>query len=60
MNTFGRLVYMFICTELIEDTGRAPGLISGMWEYFCPGWDKFESWDFFHTFYEVMTSLSYF
>ena len=23
-------VYMFICTELIEETGRRPGLIFGM------------------------------
>ena len=28
---------MFICTELIEETGRAPGLIFGMWENFWPG-----------------------
>ena len=26
---------MFICTELIEETGRPPGLIFGMWEYLC-------------------------
>ena len=25
---------MFICTELIEETGRLPGLIFGMWGYF--------------------------
>ena len=25
---------MFICTELIEETDRPPGLIFGMWEYF--------------------------
>ena len=31
-NTFVRLVYiyMFICTELIEETGRSPGLIFGL------------------------------
>ena len=34
---------MFICTELIEETGRAPGVISGMWGYSWPGSDKFES-----------------
>ena len=28
---------MFICTELIEETGRPPGLIFGMWGYFWPG-----------------------
>ena len=33
---------MFICTELIEETGRPPGLIFGMWGYFRPGSDKFE------------------
>ena len=33
---------MFICTELIKGTGRPPGLIFGMWEYFWPGSDKFE------------------
>ena len=25
---------MFICTELIEETGRPPGLIFGMWGNF--------------------------
>ena len=30
---------MFICTELIEETGRLPGLIYGMWGYFWPGSD---------------------
>ena len=25
---------MFICTEWIEETGRPPGLIFGMWGYF--------------------------
>ena len=24
-------IYMFICTELIEETGIPPGLIFGMW-----------------------------
>ena len=28
-------VYMSICAELIEETGRPPGLIFGMWGYFC-------------------------
>ena len=46
---------MFICSELIEETGRPPGLIFGMWGYFWPGSDKFESWKFFHTFDKVMT-----
>ena len=27
-------IYMFVCSELIEETGRPPGLIFGMWEYF--------------------------
>ena len=27
-------IYMFICTELIEETGRPPGLIFGMCGYF--------------------------
>ena len=48
-------IYMFICSELIEETGRLPGLIFGMWGYFWPGSDKFESWKFFHTFDKVMT-----
>ena len=39
-----------ICTGLIEETGRPPGLIFGMWEYFWPGSGKFESWKNFHTF----------
>ena len=46
---------MFICTELIEETGRPPGLIFGMWRYFWPGSDKFELWNFFRTFDGVMT-----
>ena len=46
---------MLICTELIEETGRSPGLIFGKWEYICPGSDKFEFWNFFHTFDGVMT-----
>ena len=25
---------MFVCSELIEETGRPPGLIFGMWGYF--------------------------
>ena len=36
--------YHYLCTELIEETGRPPGLIFGMWGYFWPGSDKFESW----------------
>ena len=48
-------IYMFICSELIEETGRPPELIFSMWGYFWPGSDKFESWKFFHTFDGVMT-----
>ena len=48
-------IYMFICSELIEENGRPPGLIFGMWGYFWPGSDKFESWKVFHTFDGVMT-----
>ena len=46
-------IYMFICTELIEQTGRPPGLILGcgdifgMWGYFWAGSDKFEFWNYF-------------
>ena len=46
---------MFICSELIEEVGRPPGLIFGMWRYFWPCSDKFESWKKFHTFNKVMT-----
>ena len=35
-------VYIFICTELIEETRRPPGLISSMEGYFWPGSNKFE------------------
>ena len=48
-------IYMSVCSELIEETGRPPGLIFGMWGYFWPGSDKFESWKTFHTFDGVMT-----
>ena len=27
-------IYMFVCSELIEETGKPPGLILGMWRYF--------------------------
>ena len=27
-------IYMFICSELIEETGRPSMLIFSMWEYF--------------------------
>ena len=46
---------MFICIELIEETGRHPGLIFGMWRYYWPGTRKFESWKNSHTFDAVMT-----
>ena len=29
-------IYMFTCSELIEETGRPTGLIFGMWGYFWP------------------------
>ena len=48
-------IYMFICSELIEETGRPPGQIFCMWGYFWPGSDKFEFWKIFHTFDGVMT-----
>ena len=48
-------IYMSVCSELIEETGRPPGLIFGMWGYFWSGSDKFEFWNIFHTFDEVMT-----
>ena len=46
---------MFICTELIEETGRPPGLIFGMWGYFYPGSDIFEFCEIFQTFDRVTT-----
>ena len=46
---------MFICSELIEESRRPPGLIFGLWRYFLPGSDKFEFWKKFHTFDGVMT-----
>ena len=46
---------MFIFSELIEETGRPPGLIFGMWGYLCPDEDKFESWKQVHTYDGVMT-----
>ena len=53
-------IFMFICSELIEETGRPPGLIVGMWRYFSHGSEKFEFGKFFHAFDGVMTYLSYF
>ena len=47
---------MFVCSELIEETGRPPGLIFGMWGYFWPGSDKFESWKKIHTFDHILNS----
>ena len=46
---------MFICSELIEETGTPLGLMFGMWGYFWPGSDKFVSWKKPHTFEGVMT-----
>ena len=48
-------IYMFVRSELIEETGRPSGLIFGMWGYFWPGSDEFEFWNFFHTFDGVRT-----
>ena len=48
-------IYMFVCSELIEETGRPPVLIFDMWGYFWPGSDMFEFWKKFHTFDGVMT-----
>ena len=41
---------MFKCTELIEETGRPPGLIFGMWGYFglvrtSSSFEKFYTFD---------------
>ena len=47
---------MFICTELIQETGRPPGPNFGMRGYFWPGSEKFESWKNCHTFDGVMTN----
>ena len=52
---------MFVCSELIEETGRPPGLIFGMWGYFWPGSDKFEFWNFFrncHIFESVKNHIN--
>ena len=46
---------MFVYSELIEETGRPPRLIFGMWGYFWPGSENFESWNFFRAFNKVMT-----
>ena len=40
-------IYMFICSELIEETGRPPELIFAMWGYFWPGSDRFSIGIFF-------------
>ena len=45
---------MFICSELIEETGRPPGQIFGMREYFWPGSES-ASLGKIHTIDEVMT-----
>ena len=47
-------IYMFIFTELIEETGRTR-VDFGMGEYFCPGSDKFEFWKKIRPFEEFMT-----
>ena len=47
-------IYMFIFTELIEETGRPLGLIFGMWGYFWPGSDKFEFWKNFTHLTELL------
>ena len=46
---------MFICSELIEETGRPPGLIFGMWVHFWSGSDNLDFWKNSNTFDGVMT-----
>ena len=46
---------MYICAESIEETGRPPGDIFGMWGYLWLGSGKFECWKKIHTFEGVMT-----
>ena len=46
---------MFICTELIDETGTAPGHSLGLWDIFWPCSEKFESWENIRTFDRVMT-----
>ena len=50
---------MLICT-LIEETGRLPGATFGIWGYFWPGSENFESWKNFHRFDGVMTNCHIF
>ena len=45
---------MFICTELIEETGRPPGLIFRIWDISCMARTN-SSLGKFHTFDGVMT-----
>ena len=46
---------MSVSSEFIEETGRPPGLIFGMWGYFWPGSDKFEFLQKIQTFERIMT-----
>ena len=48
------IVMFVVSRDLIDETGRLPGLIFGMWGYFWPESDKFE-WRNFRTFDGVMT-----
>ena len=41
---------MFICSELIEETGRPHGLILACRDIFALTRKSFESWKKFHTF----------
>ena len=46
---------MFICTELIEETGRPPGLIFGHVGIFWAWLGQVRVLEIFYTFDEVMT-----
>ena len=47
---------MFICTELIEETGKHPEVIFGMWGYFSLARTSLSlGYDVIVTFFKVLT-----
>ena len=46
---------MFICSELIEETGRPPRMLFGMWGIFFAWFGQVRVLENFHTFDKVMT-----
>ena len=48
---------MFVCTELIKESRRPPGLIIGMWGYFWPGSHKARNGSHIRRSYDLIVTF---